>query len=326
MTLLENKSITILTHDLVDIDGLASCFTLKYFLNQYFKNQEISIFFSELSKLAKNFIRNFSKKFPEFNFSYNKNINLSKTDLFLIVDTNNLNQIKIDDNLDILHLGIPYTFIDHHYIGEKSGINEIKKSSLTFENYSSTVEIILDLFEIYNVALTVPIKILILAGIITDSGFFKHGNNKTIQNVSKLLGEHINIQDILFLLKRDIEISEKIAKIKGIQRVELIREGEILIGITNTSSFGASVATMLIKLGFDIAIVLSKELNQYRINTRAKKVVCLKRGLHLGKILEEISEQYEGSGGGHDGAASLITNKETDFIITKIIEKIKKCL
>lgn len=323
---IKNKNILIITHDLVDIDSLVSCFILKFFLNQYFKNQKISIYFSELSKSTKDFMKNFSEKFPRFNFAYQKNINLTKVNAVLIVDTNNLNQIELNDNLDISRLGIPYIFIDHHYLGEKSEINNIEKSNLIFENYSSTAEIILDLFEFYKIPLNIPLKILMIAAILTDSGFFKYGNNKTIQNVCKLLCEDIDIQDVLFLLKSDIDISEKIARIKGMQRVELIREGEFLIGITNVSSFGASVATMLIKLGFDIAIVLSKEVNQYRINTRAKKGVCIKTGLHLGKILEEISEQHEGSGGGHDGAASLTIDKETAFIISQIIEKIKQYL
>ena len=79
-----------------------------------------------------------------------------------------------------------------------------------------------------------------------------------------------------------------------------------------------------ITLGFDVAIVLSKEVNQNRINTRAQKSVCLNTGLHLGKILEEISCKYNGNGGGHDGAATLTSTLESDTIITQIIEKIKQ--
>ena len=54
--------------------------------------------------------------------------------------------------------------------------------------------------------------------------------------------------------------------------------------------------------------------------------VCIKTGLNLGKILEEISQQYNSSGGGHDGAASLTINMEPDPIVLKIIEKIKQYL
>lgn len=324
---IQNKNIKILTHDLVDIDALASCLTLKYFLTQYFKEQEISIYFSEFAKPTINYLRNITEKFPSFDFSYSKKFNASTSDVVLIVDTNNLNQIELNSNLDLVNLGIPLIFIDHHYLGEKPKNNTLEISHLIFENYSSTAEIILKFFEFYNIPLTIPLKILIITAIITDSGFFKHGNNNTIQNVSNLIGEDIDIQDIFLLLKKnETDISEKIAKIKGMQRVKLIREGDFLIGITKVSSYGASIATKLINLGFDIAIVLSKEENQYRVNTRAKKVVCIKTGLHLGKILEEISIKYKGSGGGHDGAASLTISTESDTITTQIIEKIKNYL
>lgn len=323
---IKNKNLLIITHDLADIDGFVSCYTLKFFLNQYFKKQKISIYFSELSKPTKYFMERVAEKFPKFNFTYEKKFDPSKVDALLILDTNNLNQIKLDNNLDISSLTIPYFFIDHHYGGEKLERNNSNTLNLILENYSSTAEIILNFFDFYDIDLPIPFKALIIAAIIADSGFFKYGTNKTIQNVSKLLCEDINIQDILFFLKRDIDISEKIARIKGFQRVKLIREEEYLIGITNVSSFGAGVASVLIKLGFDIAIVFSKELNKYRFNTRAKKGVCIKTGLHLGKILEEISDQYGGSGGGHDGAAALSSNVDSETIITQIIKKIKNFL
>ncbi|MFW9998974.1 MAG: bifunctional oligoribonuclease/PAP phosphatase NrnA [Candidatus Hermodarchaeota archaeon] len=323
LAFLNNKNIIIITHDLVDIDGLVSCFTLRYFLKQYFKKQKITIYFSEFTKSAKNYFYKITEKFPEFDFSYDKTFPISSNDVVLILDTNNPNQIELNTNLNIFNLNIPLIYIDHHYLGEKSENDSFETSSLIFENYSSTSEIILDLYDLYNVPLTIPLKILMITAIITDSGFFKHGSNKTIQNVSKLIGEDINIQDVFLLLKNETDISEKIAKIKGMQRVKLIREQDFLIGITNVSSYGASVATMLIKLGFDIAIVLSKEVDQYRINTRAKKVICLNTGLHLGKVLEEISKNCNGNGGGHNGAASITINKEPDTIINYIIEKIK---
>jgi len=328
LTFIKNKKILITTHDLVDIDGLVSCFTLKFFLNHYFKNQEISIYFSEFSKSTKNFIKNFSEKFPEFNLSYEKDFNVSKADVLLIVDTNKLDQIKLKNNSNASPLEIPYIFIDHHYLGDKSENknNNIKSLNLIFENISSTAEIILLLFEIYNTPLNNPLKTLFFAAILTDSGFFKYGNNNTIQNASKLLSKDINFQDILILLKKDVDISVKIAKIKGLQRLKLIREGEYLIGITNISSFGASIASMLIKIGCDVSIVISKEKNQSRIKTRAKKRVCEETGLNLAKILDQISERYEGSGGGHAGAASLTINMESDIIINELIENIKEYL
>ncbi|MFX1379396.1 MAG: bifunctional oligoribonuclease/PAP phosphatase NrnA [Promethearchaeota archaeon] len=326
LAFIKNKNILITTHDLVDIDGLVSCFTLNFFINQNFKNQKASIYFSGLSKSTEDFIKNFSETYPEFNFSYEKVVDLTKIDLFIIVDTSNLNQIKINNNLDILHSNIPYIFIDHHYKELDSEESNNKSFDLINDNYSSTAEIILELFEFYKIPLTLHLKILNISAILTDSGFFKHGNNKSIQNVSNLLCEEIKIQEIYLLLQSHTDISEKIANIKGLQRVKLIREGEYLIGITKVSSFGASVASMLTKTGFDIGITISKEPNQYVINTRAKKTVCIKTGLNLGKILKEISEKYKCNGGGHDGAASITFNIESDIVIQEIVEKIKQFL
>jgi nanoRNase/pAp phosphatase (c-di-AMP/oligoRNAs hydrolase) len=326
LAFIKNKKNLITTHDLVDIDGFVSCLNLLFFLKQYVKNLETTIYFSELSKSTKNFIKKFKEKFPEFDFSYETNFDLSNVESLIIVDANNLIQIKIDQDIDISQSNIPYIFIDHHYkkLDSKNGNNRLL--DLINENSSSTAEIILELFEFYEIELNKPLRILNIAAILTDSGFFKHGNSKTIQNVSNLLSNDIKIQKIFLLLENEIDISEKIATIKGLQRVKLIREGDYLIGITNVSSFGARVASMLLKTGFDIGIVLSEEQNQYIINSRAKKTVCVKTGLNLGKILEEMSEKYNGSGGGHDGAASLKIKLESDIIMHEIIDKVKQYL
>jgi nanoRNase/pAp phosphatase (c-di-AMP/oligoRNAs hydrolase) len=320
---IKGKRILITTHDLVDIDGLASCFALKSFLNNYFKNQEIFIYLSNLSRPAQNFLNKFSFKFPNFPISYNNKVNFSLIDIILIVDTNNLNQVKFNNNQSVKELALPTVFIDHHYMVRKPILDS---PNLIFENYSSTAEIILELFENYKIPLSIPLKTLLISAIITDSGFFKHSTNQTFHNVSKLLKNGISFDEILFLLRNDIDISEKIANIKGMKRVELIRKNNYLIGVSKVGSYGASVASMLVKLGFDIAIVYSKELNQYKVNTRAKNLVCIETGLNLARILEEISDQYNGNGGGHNGAAALDINVESGFSIKQIIERIKEFL
>jgi nanoRNase/pAp phosphatase (c-di-AMP/oligoRNAs hydrolase) len=325
LTFLKGKKILITSHDLVDIDGFVSSYALKFFLTQHC-NKPISIFFSELSKHTKNFLLRFSEKFPEFIFTHTNEVNYSEFDVCIIIDTNDLSQIQFNRK-EAIKLEIPYIFIDHHHFDKnllKSG--NITSLNLINDNVSSTSEIILELFDYYNQNLTLPYKNLIVAAILTDSGFFKFGNNQTIKKVSNLLGEEVDFQQIKLMLQNEDDISDRIAKIKGLQRVELIREGDYLIGISNVSSFGARVASMLIKMGFDISIVYSKEKNKNVINCRAKKSICMETELHLGKILEEISEYSEGSGGGHDGAASISFNLELDTVLLKLIERIKQVL
>jgi len=321
LAFLKDKKILITTHDLADVDGLVSCYGLNFFLNQYFKHKEIFLYFSEISKSAKNFMKNFNVKFPSYDFFYNDDIDDSNIDLVVILDTNNMNQVKFPNNFEILNKEIPIVFIDHHYVNSNN--NSYKNfNSLIFQEYASTAEIICELYKEFNVELPLPYKVLFISGILTDSGFFKYGTNDTITYVSKLLDPEFNFQEILAMLEVEESISEKIAKIKGIQRVKLIRERDWLMGITYVGSYEADVASALIKIGFDVGIVWSRKTSEYRISTRASNKICLRTGLHLGKILEELSGEYEGSGGGHDGAASLKGKIGLDNILKKIEEKI----
>ncbi|MHA1987644.1 MAG: DHH family phosphoesterase [Promethearchaeota archaeon] len=327
LSFLKGKKILITTHDLVDFDGFASCFALKFFLIEYLKNSDVSIFFSDLSKSVKFYVTKFSEKFPGFTFFYIKDVKLSNFDVCLIIDANSISQIRFNREKVTNSLEIPYIIIDHHHYNEKNPTKEnLNNLNLIDENFSSTAEIILNLFESFSQSLPLPYKYLIISAILTDSGFFKHGNNKTVKNMSVLLNSDLDFQEARSMLNREVDVSEKIAKIKGLQRVELIREGDFLIGMTDVSSFGAKVATMLINIGFDISFVHSKEKNQHVINGRAGKSICSKTHLHLGKIFEEIAMDLGGSGGGHDGAAALTFDTNIDEIKIEIIEKIKQTI
>lgn len=327
LTYLKGKKIIIATHDLVDIDGLASCFAFKFFLFEYLKNPNVSIFLSELTKTTKIYMSKFNKKFPNFNFSYRKDIHLMNFDVCLIIDANSISQIRFNGEKETIKIGIPYIIIDHHHYNEEKSDNaNLGHLNLIDDDFSSTAEIILTFFENFSLDLPLPYKYLVITAILTDSGFFKYGTNNTIKSVAGLLGKDLNFQEVKLLLNRDVNISEKIAKIKGLQRLELIREGSYLIGITNVSSFGAKVATAIISIGCDVCITHSKEKNQYVIHSRAKKSICLKTGLHLGKIFEELSNNLGGSGGGHDGAAALTFETSLDTYLFKIVDKIKLIL
>ncbi len=318
---LKGKKILLTTHELVDIDGLASCLVLKFFLNRFISSADVHLFLPEISKSTKGFIQKFTEKFPNITIPLEIEFKTLKIDIFLILDTNNLDQVAIPD---INNSVIPIIFIDHHLKLKKNDKRNISLNIID-DKYSSTAEIIYELCEYYNVELTLPYKYLLIAAILTDSGFFKHGNNDTILRISKLLSNQLDYQEIQSTLKNDKTIPEKIAKIKALQRVQLIQEGNWLIGITNVGSFEASVASSLIKIGFDVGVAYSEKKSGYRISTRAKKYVCLKTGLHLGKILEELSDD-EISGGGHDGAAAIQGNEGLEELLAILIEKVKQSL
>jgi len=317
---LKGKNLLITSHDLVDLDGFISGLSLKFFFENVFSNQNIDLIFSGLSKHTKSFLNKFTQKFPEFNLSFHMDKEIFNADVIIIVDSNNLDQVKLLNNKD---LNTPFIFIDHHlnlqlnYPSNKSSLN------LIFENYSSTSEIVLELFNDFSVKLPIPHRYLLTSAILTDSGFLKYGNTKTIKNLNNILQSQIEIQDIIPLLERERDVSEKIAIIKALQRVKLVRINNWLIGISHLSSFTASAASILTKVGFDVGIVVSEDKSDYRITIRARKQVCLKTGLHLGKIIRKINDV---NGGGHDGAATLNGKNNVEETLNQLIDKIKETL
>lgn len=323
LSYLKGKNLLIATHDSADLDGFVSALVLKFFFDNIFTNQNIFLTFPKLSKYTKNFVLKFLHKFPDFNFPSKNDEDFSNIDVIVIVDSNNLEQIKLSSTLKI---DIPFIFVDHHLDLEKNYGGNITSLNLIFENYSSTAEIILELIDNYNFDLPIPYKYLLISAILTDSGFLKYGNTETIKHLLNLLQDEIDFQDVLLLLESETDISKKIAGIKGLQRVKLIRVDSWLIGISHVSSFSASVASILIKVGFDVGIVYTKEKSKYRISARAKKNVCLRTGLHLGKILNGINNGNANSGGGHDGAATLNGENDLERSLSEIIDNIKRTL
>ena len=172
----DKKRILLTTHNLVDIDGLASCFSLRYFLNRKLKNVSIQIIFQELSKPTKDFLRRFKEKFPECDLSFVKSIEIKDFDILIILDTNNLAQLDlINENTEILS-NIPFIFIDHHIFLKKDLANNNLDLNIIEDEISSTSEIIFEFFKTAKISPNLAIKYLLLAGILTDSGFFKYAN------------------------------------------------------------------------------------------------------------------------------------------------------
>ncbi|MBD3213742.1 MAG: hypothetical protein GF311_14120 [Candidatus Lokiarchaeota archaeon] len=322
---LKNKTRFLITsHDLVDLDGFASSVCLNFFLQIQHKI-ETHLYFSKISKHTQFFYEKMKKRFPNFQIKFEESVgNIKELDGIIILDANELDQIIfLDKNSDDFDK-IPYFFIDHHF---KEGFtNEENMNGIFFDDYASTAEIIAQILDEYNFHIPIPYRYLLVAGILSDSGYFKFANNTTIKTVAKLLNDKSDYQEILMMLKSKPDNSKKIAQIKGTQRAELIKINDWLIGISEVSSFEASVANTLTKIGFDVAIVFSERSDEYRVSLRARKNVCLETGLHLGKLLEEISKSYNASGGGHDGAASINISKEEGKLRDDILAKIRDVL
>ena len=122
------------------------------------------------------------------------------------------------------------------------------------------------------------------------------------------------------------DLSIRIAMLKAAMRCEVERVGDCLIATTNVSSFGGAAASMLTNIGADIAFVGSvKDGSSVRVSGRAKRDMILS-GVNLGKLMEDVGDKYNGTGGGHSGAAGIDANCPLETLMCDCKDHAKKLL
>ncbi len=237
-------------------------------------------------------------------------------DLVVVVDTSTLAQLngfKLKK----------YAVIDHH---ATTSLNE-NAAFYLHRNRSSTAEIVLEVLNTIGAPIMRRTAFALIAGIITDTGNFKHASADSFRAVAELIElsgiEYSEVMDALSSLPQDV--SMRIALLKAAQRASIERVDEWIIVTSQVSSFGGAAASNLISIGADVAFVASTDDNLVKVSARARKCV-LNAGVNLAKLMEEISAKFKGTGGGHEGAAGMDVYGEVENIIACCTEYVKKSL
>jgi nanoRNase/pAp phosphatase (c-di-AMP/oligoRNAs hydrolase) len=162
---------------------------------------------------------------------------------------------------------------------------------------------------------------------VTDTGHFKHASVDTFRTVAKIIAasgvEYGEVLDLMAATPQDI--SMRIAILKAASRIELDRVQDMLITSSHVSSFGGSASSMLINIGADIAFVGTAKGESVRVSARAKRD-AVSAGVNLGQLMEDISNEYNGTGGGHSGAAGIDVIADMEEVLNKCRERTKKIL
>ncbi len=216
-----------------------------------------------------------------------------------------------------------YCVIDHH---TTTALTENSEFFL-HRNSTSTVEIVYNILKAMGAPINRRIGIGMLTGIVTDTGHFKHASADTFRTVSRIIEdsgvEYGEVLDLMAATPQDI--SMRIAILKAASRVELDRVQDMLIASSHVSSFGGSASSMLINIGADIAFVGTSKGESVRISARAKRD-AVSAGVNLGQLMEDVSNEYNGTGGGHSGAAGIDVIGDMKEVLDKCRERTKKIL
>jgi len=177
-------------------------------------------------------------------------------------------------------------------------------------NVRATTEMVATyMFEHANDALTPPVRKMLLAGMITDTGRFKHANTTSFEVTTKLLeGSDIDYAEFCEYIEREnTSPSERGSLLRGLGRSKHHDAGDWSLVTTYAGTLEGRLASMLLGTGCDVSLVSRHREGETRLTARATRKATL-RGVHLGSIMQEIAEQHGGDGGGHDGAAGWTGN------------------
>lgn len=285
----KSSSFLLLAHRSPDIDSIASAAALALTLKRRGKKAIISCL-GEPNEQIEHFVEELGVKIANADYS---------VDCIIVLDTNSPSLFDFES---VKKSKARKILIDHHF--PKKEVMKEFDTTIIDESAVSTTQIVYNLICEMGEPITRNIAIAICAGIVTDSANFISATPEAFRVMADSLTKaKTSFQDVLKAITMPINISEKIARLKGAQRLEIIREGDYLIAHTKVSSFEGSAARALIGLGADVAFVGAAKNDEVRISARARNEL-VEKGLHLGRdILPAVSNLIDGDAGGHAAAA-----------------------
>ena len=216
----------------------------------------------------------------------------------VVVDAAAPSQVDLD-----LPEGVPVCVLDHHATdGWPLGGQDL---SLKWPVSATTEIVTAYLSRHHPAALTAPVKRLLMAGLITDTGRFKHAQASSFRSALTLLeDDELDYRTLVDRIEADVDVtsSDHGALLKGLQRATTTDAGPWRLVTTRAGTLEGRLASMLLGTGADVCFVVRHRDGKTRVTGRARATAC-REGLHLGRLLEELAAVHGGEGGGHDGAA-----------------------
>ncbi len=282
-------SFTILCHRAPDVDTAGSAIALAAALEGMGKKVVIHADLP-IRDQVKHFMSVLGRSFDKPDYD---------ADCIVVVDTNSPTLVDLES---VKRAPGRKVIIDHHAL--KPGIADAFDEMIIDEVAVSATQIVYHLLKEWGIKLDRQMALAIASGMVTDSAGFSIATTSFFRDLAAILEEGgLEFEEILDSISVPRDRSEKIARLKGAQRLEFVREGDYIISVSRVSSFESSVAKSLLYLGADVSFVGAAKDGEVRISSRASRD-AVKKGIHLGRdILPGVMPLIKGDAGGHAGAA-----------------------
>lgn len=237
---------------------------------------------------------------------------LQSYDLVVLVDTSVSSQIG---GAMLRRYGV----IDHHL-----DTDLLENAEFYIQRQAdSTAQIVWDIIKSSGRGAGIPreVAIALLAGIVSDTGRFRHASAETFRYVYEILeAGDVDYGEVMEVLSRaPLDLSQRVAVLKAATRARISWRGEWIIACTEVSAFEGSSAMALLDLGADVAFAASSHGGVCRVSGRAS-FRALQAGIDLAELMKTIARTHGGSGGGHRGAAAMEVCHPAGRLLTELAE------
>ena len=282
---LRDKKKVILVHGNADMDAISSA----YVLSKCFPTADVC---------ALNGIDRVSKLVSEkVGFSVTESFDEKDYDLIVTVDTSSPDQLQQDTVLPVEKTIV----IDHH---QNNGKWE-RYDHYIDDSKVACAQIVLDIIRENGLEIDRDMGLMLLGGMLTDSGHFQFADTRLLDDFSYIMGRTgIHMDEAMSLTKSIPSMSERVSVMKCIERSKFDRVGDMIVATSYGGSFEAAGCRALLLAGADVVFVASQREENFRLSARATQEM-VRRGFNLGEIVKDIGSETITDGGGHDGAAGL---------------------
>lgn len=219
-------------------------------------------------------------------------------DRVVVVDTSSPDQLETD-----MEIPEDVIVIDHHRpTGKWDGRCSIFHHD---DSRTSCCEIVKDLLDAAGVPITRDMGLMLLGGMLTDSGHFQFARPGMLAAFADIMERcGIDMDEAMELTAAPVSMSERVATMKAIERTRFDRVGDMIVAVSFGGSFEASSCRAIMAAGADVVFVGSQRDECFRLSGRATQE-AVRKGVHLGDIMSGIGQETDCDGGGHGGAAGL---------------------
>ncbi|MGD8545119.1 MAG: DHH family phosphoesterase [Candidatus Bathyarchaeota archaeon] len=304
--------VALLCHHNADPDAICSAYALRSLLKHLKPSLKTQVGTTQgVSRLSKHLVNQLS-------IEIEAQPDLKDVDIIILLDTNTIQQLN---NLaeEVRTSKEPIIVIDHHAPHPET--ERIAKLYITDEKAASTCEII---YSFYKEAGIQPgeneAKALFL-GIAFDTRHFIIANASTLKTVAELIDVGVDVKETLPILSLPKDFSERIARLKAGRRMKLKKINKWIVAFSHVSSYQASAARGMIKMGAHVAAVAGQKDQKLQISLRSTLDFYKKTGIHLGKdIAKPLGEYIKGMGGGHSTAAGVNGTAEIEAGLERCLQ------